>query len=313
MKRKTWFKRTFRFFGVIFLTAACVFLIAAGISYVHNKDFKETFYQITSGKVQGKLRILHISDLHASAYDRLVHRAEILDPNLIVLTGDIVDRKTDDPSDVVAVCGKLTAIAPVYYIYGNHERDRQFGVYLTPDEITALARARNIPEDQIDFYTLVQDDLRQQMEDAGVTVLLNRQASVQIGNTTVDIFGILTGSFKGFYRYAEEAYYQYAYQSMDNFKLLLVHDPYTAELIPEKDLGDLILCGHTHGGVVRLPVLGGVYESVYGFFPELRDGKIMGYYEVKEIPMIVSSGLSNQSLLRINNQPELVIIDINQY
>ena len=318
MKRKTRFHKLLRCAGMIFLTivlaAVLALSAAAGISYVRNRDFRETFYELTSNKVQGSLRIIQISDLHSVIYDRLLHRVEILDPDLIVLTGDIVDQKTKDPAAVVALCEELTAIAPVYYIYGNHERIRQYGADLMPDQVQALAREQSVPEDQIDFYSLVQDDLRQQLEAAGVTVLLNRQATIQAGDTVVDIFGVLTGSFEGFYTYAEEAYYAYAYENTDHFKLLLLHEPYLTEWIPQENWGDLILCGHTHGGVARLPGIGGVYESLYGFFPELlQGGKVMGYYEVNDIPMIVSSGLSNRSFLRINNQPELVIVDLNHY
>lgn len=318
MKRRKESPKAHRHLGMVtlamMLAAALVLSAAVGISYVRNRDFQETFYELTSNKVLGRLRIIQISDLHAVLYDRLLNRVERLNPDLIVLTGDIVDRKTQDVTDVVTLCGELTAIAPVYYIYGNHERNRQYGTNLTAEDIREIAEGQSLSEDQIDFYSLIQDDLRQQMEAAGVTVLLNRQATVQIGDTPVDIFGVLTGSFEGFYRYAEDAYYQYAYENMENFKLLLLHEPYLTEWIPSENWGDLILCGHTHGGMIRIPGIGGVYETMYGVFPEwLRDGKIKGLYETNGIPLIVSSGLSNRDLWRIHNQPELVVIDINPY
>lgn len=298
MKPKKRPGRFVRYIGRVLLAVAVAAVLvlsaAIGISYWRNREFKETFYEVTSNKVQDRLRIIQISDLHAVVYDRLVHRVECLNPDLIVLTGDMIDRKTQDVTDVVMTCGELTQIAPVYYIYGNHERRRQYG-----EEMMSSG---------------IQDDLRQQMEEAGVTVLLNRQANVQLGDTQVDIFGVLTSSFEGFYTYAEEAYYQYAYENMDHFKLFLLHEPYLTEWIPEENWGDLILCGHTHGGMARIPGIGGVYEGRYGFFPEwLNDGKIKGQYEANGIPLIVSSGLSNRDLWRINNQPELVIVDVNHY
>ena len=86
------------------------------------------------------------------------------------------------------------------------------------------------------------------------------------------------------------------------------------EVLEGESWGDLILCGHTHGGMARLPYLGGVYEHRNGLFPEYRGkGFLLGQYDIDGTPLIVSSGLSNQDLLRINNQPELVITDITRY
>ena len=77
--------------------------------------------------------------------------------------------------------------------------------------------------------------------------------------------------------------------------------------------GDLILCGHTHGGVVRIPVLGPLYTHEHGLFPERSDAFVYGRYDAAGTPLIVSSGLENTDIFRINNQPELVVIDINKF
>ena len=74
-----------------------------------------------------------------------------------------------------------------------------------------------------------------------------------------------------------------------------------------------MLCGHTHGGVIRIPVLGPLYTHEGGLFPERRGSFVYGKYEASGRPLIVSSGLENSNVLRINNQPELVIIDINKF
>lgn len=297
----------------IVLCVAIVAAAAIGMSYMQNQAFKETFYEITSSKVEDRLRIVQVSDLHAVQYDHLVSRVQLLKPDLIVLTGDIVDLKTDDLTQTVATCSQLAEIAPTYYIYGNHERARQFGSYLLKEDVEALA-AKYRDVEATEVFRHVEDPLREKMEAAGVHVLLNEQATLQVGANTVDLFGVLTTSFEGFYGYAEDNFYQYAYQDDDHFKLMLVHEPFLVDLIQVEDWGDLILSGHTHGGVARLPFFGGLYEEFYGFLPEfLNNGKILGKYMVRDIPMIVSGGLSNKDIWRVNNQPELVIVDVTHY
>ena len=73
------------------------------------------------------------------------------------------------------------------------------------------------------------------------------------------------------------------------------------------------MCGHTHGGVAKIPVLGAMYTHEGGLFPEKKGFYVYGRYNAEGSPLIVSSGLSNRNILRINNQPELVIIDINKF
>lgn len=309
-------KRIFFLFLCLMICVVIVLGVAVGVSHLQNQSFKETFYEVTCNKVDGDLRIIQISDLHAAQYSNLLQRVQILKPDIIVLTGDLLDWCADEAA-VAAVAelgGGLVQIAPTYYVYGNHERMRQFGSDLMKEDIKKLAQANGFQEDEIDF-SAIPDPLREQMEAAGVNVLHNEQVTLQIGRTTVDIYGILTASsFSSFYGYAENGFYQYTYADQDNFKLLLTHEPYLMEWITCEDWGDLILCGHTHGGIARLPYFGGMYENLYGFLPEfLNDGRIQGRYDAQGTPMIVSAGLDNQDVWRINNQPELVVVDINHF
>ena len=75
------------------------------------------------------------------------------------------------------------------------------------------------------------------------------------------------------------------------------------------------MAGHTHGGEIRLPYIGGLYEYQYGFLPEFgkNDHMISGQYDVEGRPLIISNGMSKGDFLRINNQPELVVVDVNRY
>ena len=74
-----------------------------------------------------------------------------------------------------------------------------------------------------------------------------------------------------------------------------------------------MLCGDTHGGVIRIPGLGALYSRNFGFFPEEKNAMIYGKYQRGDSQVIVSSGLENRNPFRIFNQPEIVIVDVNNY
>ena len=75
----------------------------------------------------------------------------------------------------------------------------------------------------------------------------------------------------------------------------------------------MIVTGHTHGGVIRVPVLGPLFTHEGGLLPERGGDLVYGRYNVSGSPLIVSGGLENSNVFRINNQPELVVIDINKF
>ena len=74
-----------------------------------------------------------------------------------------------------------------------------------------------------------------------------------------------------------------------------------------------MLCGHTHGGVVKIPFVGRLYEKEHGLFPESQGYLVYGRYDVSGTPVIVSAGLDNSGGIRVNNPPEITVIDINRY
>lgn len=309
----------------IVLLAVCVLLIAAaalvailGGSFLINRNFRETFYQVSSGKVDRNLRVIQISDLHSSVFDgdngRLVQRIQALSPDLIAMTGDCVEQSDDSYDVTVELCAQLTEIAPVFYIYGNDETTRVYGIDMTLDSLDAQWGTGEDARDTSAFRT-VQDPLREALEDAGVTVLFNETATVEVQGCQVDVYGVLTSNPSAFWPYAGESYGTFAQENTQNFKLLLCHEPYIFETYGDAvGWADLTLCGHTHGGVIRLPYLGGVYEHSHGLLPELQSGTLIyGLYELSNCPLIVSSGLSNRGMIRVNNRPELVIVDVNRY
>lgn len=288
-----------------------------------NKNFKETFYQVASGKTTEGLRIVQLSDLHNSQYgennEELVMRIADLQPDLIVMTGDMVDRREESADIAVELCRSVSEIAPTYYIYGNNETEKAFHMEnMMLASVDELLGCTEDDRDPAKFYEL-DDDLRVMLESAGVRVLLNECETVRVGSTTVDILGVVTSSPGAFWEYTGDLYSDFVTKNTDHLKLFLCHEPTLFEVYDSEQWGDLNLCGHTHGGVADLPYFGRLYISSKGervFFPEKQkdeDYYVAGMYEVSGNPLIVNTGLTNRGVVRINNQPELVVIDVNRY
>ncbi len=306
--------------GVLFVVFAGFFtaIVLIGTNILNNLTFKETFYQVGSGKVDGNLRVIQISDLHNTEFGRdnqnMIKRISQLSPDILVLSGDIIDEKDSSMGVTVNLCRELTKIAPVYYIYGNNEATKIYGIELRLDLIDEYLGCTEENRDSSRFQEK-EDDLKTMLEAEGVHVLLNNYDTLEVNGLPIDIYGVLTSNPYAFWPYAGDSYSEFIDEKTDHLKLLVSHEPYVYETYGESHWADLVLCGHTHGGVVRLPYLGAVYEWKNGWFPERKKNEyyVSGKYDIGGYPLIVSNGLSNRGAVRINNQPELVIIDINRY
>jgi len=159
----------------------------------------------------------------------------------------------------------------------------------------------------------LEDAFEEKLENAGIKVLKNEQDTVRVNTTDVDIYGVLTSNPSSFWAYTEQSFADYIYENPEHLKITAVHEPFIFEEFAPEFWGDLMLCGHTHGGVVRVPMLGSLYTHEGGFLPERSGDFVYGRYAAAGNPLIVSSGLENSNVFRINNQPELVIIDINKF
>ena len=159
----------------------------------------------------------------------------------------------------------------------------------------------------------IKDSFEEKLESAGIKVLKNEKDTIKIKNMNVDIYGVLTSNPSSFWSYSEKAFSDYIYENPDNLKIMATHEPFIFEEFNPDFWGDLMLSGHTHGGVIRVPVLGPLFTHEGGLFPERSDSFVYGRYDTAGSPLIVSAGLENSNILRINNQPELVIIDINKF
>ena len=309
--------RAVKFFvlGMLFVCIATAVIVVL-CNYIGNRNFRETFYSTSSIKVDSRVRVIQLSDLHKSSYGKnnknLLERIEALAPDIILCTGDMVNSAKTDAEFAVALAQELAKIAPSYYIYGNNEVE---SIYDFPLNQNALDKKFGFDDSNRDETALLQieDSFEQKLEAAGVKVLKNEKDTIQVKTMTVDVYGVLTSNPSSFWSYSEKSFGEYIGTNPDNLKITAVHEPFIFEEFVPEFWGDLMVCGHTHGGAMRVPVLGPLYTHEGGLFPERSGDFVYGRYDAAGKPLIVSSGLENSTLLRINNQPELVVIDINKF
>ena len=301
---------------IALFVAFAIFAAVVGASYFGNQKFSETFYSVSSLKVNNKIRVIQISDLHNCTYgdenEKLVDRIDKLDPDIILLTGDCVDLKYGTEDEVVALCASLAEIAPSYYIYGNNEVENYYPTALTQE---ALDEQFGFDDDSRDPKKLleVSDLLTEKLTSAGVTVLKNSTATVMVGDTYVDVYGVLTSNPSAFWSYAGESFNDFLYTNENNLKLTAIHEPLVFEEFTPDYWGDVMFAGHTHGGLIKIPMIGPLYTNEGGLLPSRSGHYVYGRYEVQGRPLVVTSGLENKNIFRINNEPEIVIVDINKF
>lgn len=299
----------------LILAAVAVSIAVIGLSYLHNRNFDETFYSVGSLKVNNKVRIIQISDLHNCTYgednEKLIDRVEKLKPDIILMTGDIISDQ-DSVEEIAELCSVLAEIAPSFYIYGNSEVKAYYDHPLTQD---ALDEQFGFDGDNRDPQKLLEisDPLTEKLTEVGVTVLKNSASTVMVGDTFVDVYGVLTSNPSAFWSYAGESFGDYLYTEESHLKITAIHEPVVFEEFKPDYWGDLMVAGHTHGGLIKIPMIGALYTHEGGLFPGRKGCYVYGRYEVQGRPLIVSSGLENRNIFRINNEPELVVIDINKF
>lgn len=290
-------------------------LAVVGVNYIANRSFKENFYSLSLRNTYDNFRIIQLSDLHNTSFgknnDKLLSRIEKLRPDIIVMTGDCLD-SDGNINEITELCKALSDMAPTYYIYGNNEWKRAFDFGPTLDDIDKALNASDSNRDSEKLYS-ADNGLKKVIEDTGVKVLFNSSDIIEIGSNKVKIFGTLTSNPSAFWPYAGDEFYKFISEDDNCVRLLLCHEPLLFETLYEEYWGDLVLCGDTHGGVVRLPSFGAVYSRNFGLLPERDDHFIYGKYKAGNSDLIVSSGLTNKGVPRIFNQPELVVVDVNKY
>ena len=217
-----------------------------------------------------KLKILQISDVHNRNLEGKYARITELNPDLIVLTGDLIDRKTTDLTHTIQLLEQLTVIErPMYFVSGNHEQE-----------------------------SLIFTELREVLLTYGVIELNNQSVSVEVNGFVFNLVGIANHT-------TGHADLITAFEAVDLSKptVLLSHAP----LITDVPV-DLILSGHTHGGQVRLPFIGGLVAPDQGVFPKYDKG----FYQLDSgATLYIDSGLGTSLLpIRFLNQAQVTLLTI---
>lgn len=244
-------------------------------------------YTITTDKRQKGFTIVQLSDLHSTSYGnnqkRLIKKIDKVQPDIIVLTGDIVDDIEEEDNAYILMTDLVTKY-PLYYVDGNHE-----------------------------VWHHDTEKVYQAISDIGVHILKNTYDTISINGEDIILAGIMDPSL--IRQTAKESNVKSKLDSTglktlnsNLYTILLTHRPEYADLYEEYPI-DLALAGHTHGGQVRIPfLLNGLYAPDQGYKPEYAGG----YYQLESYELIVSRGLSlNPSLPRVFNPPEVVVIQVN--
>ena len=229
--------------------------------------------------------IVQLSDLHGAVFgednEDLYHAIRSAAPDLIVLTGDLQDRFRETPrSYVITLCTALQEIAPTAYVAGNHE--------------WALPDIRGLKRD---------------IAATGVTVLTNTFIPLERDGDTILLAGVDDPNGFSDQKTPEEVAAAVNAAASDPFWILLAHR--NNLFAPQYSLlgADLVISGHAHGGLFRLPFTDGLIGVERNLFPSYT----AGFYEENNSTLLVSRGLGNSGRsFRLFNRPEVVVLTLSR-
>jgi hypothetical protein len=226
------------------------------------------------------LRIALVSDMQSAQFgednETLLTAVAAQEPDLIAITGDLVDRYHTDLTMVEPLCTGLAAIAPTYYVTGNHE--------------WALG-------------TAAVKELKKTISACGVTVLSNEYLTLERDGQTIVLAGIDDPNGYADQKTLPQLMTEIRADLGDPYVILLAHRN-DGDLYAECGV-DLTLCGHAHGGVIRLPFTDGLLSTDRTLFPTWTNG----LYQLEVGQMVVSRGLGNSgSTFRLFNRPHLPVV-----
>lgn len=264
----------------VFKFLSCAALLFIFLRAAVYDDLIVRKYEVSTELVTEPHTFVLLSDLHSTFYGdkqvKLISTIAKYSPEAILMTGDIADDKREFEGTSILL-EKLSYCYPCYYVTGNHER-------------------------WVDYT----DDIKSLFRSYGIHVLDDTVSPVPVSGGEISLFGVDDPLF-----YADHAEYLKCLENLsssaETFDLLLAHRPEYYDAYTAAEF-DLILCGHAHGGQIRIPFLmNGLYAPGQGYFPKYAGG----IYEAAENKiMIVSRGLMKDDLPRIFNPPEVCVIQI---
>ena len=265
------------------------FLLFSGWIWRGNTALEVNEYEMISNRIPeafSGFRIAQISDLHNAQFgernEGLLSLLSQADPDIIVITGDLIDSRHTDIEIALEFCESAIEIAPVYYVTGNHEA-------------------------RVTEY----EDLKNGLEENGIVILENEKVRLSRDEEYITLMGIQDPSFTTDYLFGDAESVAAATLSefqneSDRYTVLLSHRPELFDVYVDSQI-DLVFSGHAHGGQFRVPFIGGLVAPNQGFFPEYD----AGLFSKENTTMVVSRGVGNSIIpLRFNNRPEIVVVEL---
>ena len=252
-----------------------------------NNIFELNTYTISSREIPrdfSGFRIAHVSDFHNTQFwpenQRLIALLDEANPDIIVITGDFADSRRTNISVAADFAAAAAAIAPCYYVTGNHEARLPSHVY---------------------------SELEAALLQAEVTVLHNDSSILRRGTSHIVLSGLDDPSFG---RHAGLPFplpgtdlQSSELSPGDSYQILLSHRPELFGQYVQAGF-DLVFSGHAHGGQFRLPLVGGLYAPNQGFLPKYDSG----LYTEGSTNMLLSRGIGNSAFpFRFHNRPEIIL------
>lgn len=274
----------------IFIKIMVIIAVLVGFFTYENNSITITEIAFKNDKIPEEFKgykILQISDLHnkefGSKQNKILSKIEKIKPDVIVITGDLIDSDKTDIDVAMDLINKAIDIAPIFYVSGNHEA-----------------------------WSCSYDTLKPKLEEAGVVVLDNEKKEISKGKSSIEIIGLSDISFidSDELEYAGDGKIEGLLDKLskknNKFKILLSHRPELFDIYSNSNV-DLVFAGHAHGGQFRLPFIGGLIAPDQGFLPKLTEG----IHTMNNTSMIISRGLGNSIIpLRIFNRPELIVVTL---
>lgn len=285
-------------YKIIFIFIGIFILMYLYIKYNVN-TLEVTKYVVENKKVPKEFdgyNIVQISDLHSKLFGennkKLIQKIKSLNPDIVVVTGDLIDGENNNYNVALDFMKEISKLYRVYYIIGNHEQKSLIKKY--KDEYKDYFNKLH----QIDFVNLD-----------------NNKVEIVKGDSNINLYGLTVpySCYKYLFDNQETTSIDIDFLEeklgkvdREQFNILLAHTPFYFDEY-EKWGADLTLCGHVHGGIVRLPIVGGLLSPDRKFFPKYD----LGEYTKNKSTMIVSKGLwGSKVLIRVNCKPEIVNIKL---
>lgn len=273
---------------------------AVFLSYYENKKLTVEYYQVCSDKIPEAFdgyRIVFLTDLHCAQFgvmnEELIEKIDQCNPDVILIGGDmVVSRESMDEKIPLSLIRELAKKYQIYYADGNHE--------------LKLARYEEV-------FGVRYKDYIHSLKEYGVHHISNETIVIQsdTGFISLTAFDLEKKYYQRFHipQMSLEHMESVVGKSPGNiFHILLAHNPNYLKTYAQWG-SDLVLSGHFHGGMIRIPKLGGVISPQFQIFPKYDAGE----FHEGNTTMILSRGLGNHSIkLRLFNEPEISCIELKK-